>query len=81
MANKKTGSRYNLKEPVNSMMSAYCEAQDGISEIKVIRASVRHYIEHRIGRDDELREVYEAALKKHQPELTGSNVVPIKSKR
>ena len=75
MALKTTGARHRLGEPVSSNLAAFCEANLGTAEIKVIREAVQFYIDYRTSREPELRDRYEAAKKRMMGATAGDNVV------
>ena len=75
MARKTTGSRYRLGEPLSTDLAAFCEANLGTLEIRVIRAALREYIDRRLAEEPELRNRYEAARKRQVGGEEGDNVV------
>lgn len=75
MALKTTGARHRLGEPLSTDLAAFCEAHLGTPEIKVIREAVRFYMEHRLAREPELRDRYEAARKRMIGGTNDDNVV------
>jgi hypothetical protein len=61
MAPKSKDSRIRLLEPLATDMAAFRIAVgEGNSEIGIIRAAVRVYIDQRVGKDGELLKRYEA---------------------
>ena len=79
MAQKTTGSRYRLGEPLSADLSDFCAALLGPSEIAVIREAVREYIDRRVTSEFELRRRYLAARQARLGAVDTGNVVPLPS--
>jgi hypothetical protein len=56
-------AKFNLGEPVATMLRDFCAANYKCAALEVIRDAVREHIEHRLATEPAMKERYEAARK------------------
>jgi hypothetical protein len=64
MANRTTGSRFNLGEPYSGILRDFCEANRGAPEVRIIREAVKFFIEHELAAEPRLKARFDEAREK-----------------